>query len=138
MADAEALGIESVLGSAPLPDLAALADAARYTGRTALARLALLAERARFSGSPEARAAAFLLGRLADDAGGPPVAAVRWYGDYLREAAGGVFAAEALGRKLAALWRAADPAAAGVAADYLRRYPAGPYAAQAHDLVDPP
>jgi hypothetical protein len=138
VADAEAHGVDAALGGASLRDLAALADAARFTGRPDLARRALLAERARFSGSPEARAAAFLLGRIADDAGGSPASAVRWYDDYLREAPGGAFAAEALGRKLAALRSAGDPAARTTASEYLRRYPEGPYAAQARDLVESP
>jgi hypothetical protein len=138
VADAEARGADAVLGGAALQDLAALADAARYAGRSDLARRALLAERARFSGSPEARAAAFLLGRIADDTGGAPGAAARWYDDYLREAPGGAFAAEALGRKLAALRRTGDPAALAAASDYLRRYPEGPYAAQAREILVSP
>ena len=138
VSEAEARGVDAVLGRVALPDLAALADASRYAGRQDLARRALLAERARFSGSPEARAAAFLLGRIADDAGGPPGPAVRWYDDYLSEAPGGAFAAEALGRKLAALARAGDPAARAAAAEYLRRYPEGPYAGQARETLGAP
>ncbi len=120
-----------------LADLAALADAARYAGRSDLARRALLAERARFPGSAEARAAAFLLGRIADD-GASTAAAVRWYDDYLTEAPHGAFAAEALGRKLVALRRAGDPAARPTAAEYLRRYPDGPHAAAARELAADP
>jgi ferric-dicitrate binding protein FerR (iron transport regulator) len=138
VADAEARGLEASLRQASLPDLVALADAARYAGRADLARRALLAERGRFVGSPEAHAAAFLLGRLADDAAGPATAAVDWYDRYLAEAPGGVFAAEALGRKLAALQRAGDPAARTTAATYLRLHPEGPHAARAREILAAP
>jgi len=136
--DAEARGVDPTVRAVPLGDLVALADAARYAGRPALARRALLEQRARFAGSPEARAAAFLLGRLADDSGEPTDAAIHWYEAYLTEAPGGAFAPEALGRKLTALRRTGDPAARAAAAEYLRRYPEGPYAAAARELsVDP-
>jgi ferric-dicitrate binding protein FerR (iron transport regulator) len=137
LADADARGVDGVRRLAPLADLAALADAARYAGRPALARDALLSVRARFAGAPEARAAAFLLGRLADDGGGPTQGAVSWYDMYLAESPSGPFAAEALGRKLTALRRAKDPAARSAADEYLRRYPDGPYAAAARELATP-
>jgi TolA-binding protein len=136
VADAQARGVDSALHGAPLPDLAALADAARYAGDSDLARRALLAERSRFPGSAEAHAAAFLLGRLADSGGGAAGGAVSWYDTYLAEAPRGAFAAEALGRKLAALRRAHDPGARAVAAEYLQRYPKGPYAASARELTE--
>ena len=50
-------------------ELVALADAARYAGRTYLAERVLRAQRTRFPGTPAAGAAAFFLGRLADDRG---------------------------------------------------------------------
>jgi len=78
---AEARGIDATIAASPLPEIAALADAARYTGRNDLARRALLAERSRFPGSPEARSAAFLLGRMAE--AGSPAAAIDWYDRYL-------------------------------------------------------
>jgi hypothetical protein len=137
LADADARGVNAMLRKAPLADLAALADAARYAGRPALARDALLSVRARFAGASEARAAAFLLGRLADDGGGPTRGAVAWYDTYLAESPSGPFAAEALGRKLTALRRAGDPAARSTADEYLRRYPEGPYAAAARELATP-
>jgi hypothetical protein len=137
LADADARGVKGMLRKAPLADLAALADAARYAGRPALARDALLSVRARFAAASEARAAAFLLGRLADDGGGPTQAAVVWYDTYLAESPSGPFAAEALGRKLTALRRAGSPAARTTADEYLRRYPEGPYAAAARELATP-
>jgi hypothetical protein len=136
LADAEARGLDAVLAQAPLADLAALADAARYAGRGAVARRALLAQRDRFAASAEARAAAFLLGRLADD-GGSPAEARSWYDRYLVEAPAGAVAAEALGRKMMALHRAGDPAAPAVAAAYLRRHPDGPHAAAAREIAGP-
>ena len=136
IAEAESRGIDAVLKQVPLTDLVALADAARYAGRTDVARRALLAQRDRFATTAEAHAAAFLLGRLADDAGGSPEAALRWYDRYLVEAPRGAFAAEALGRKMIALRRASDPAAPSVAAEYLRLHPSGPHAASAREIVN--
>ncbi len=137
VAAAVARGVEATLRRVSLADLVAVADAARYAGRDDLARRALLAERARFAGAAESHAAAFLLGRLADDAGGSPEA-IRWYDAYLAEAPHGAFAADALGRKLAALRRAHDPAARAAAAEYLERYPEGPYAGAARELLAAP
>ncbi|MFT3766539.1 MAG: FecR domain-containing protein [Minicystis sp.] len=135
LAEAEARGIDAVLKQVPLADLVALADAARYAGRADVARRALVAQRERFASTTEAHTSAFLLGRLADDAGGAPEVALRWYDRYLVEAPGGTFAAEALGRKMMVLRRAGDPAAAAVAAEYLRLHPAGPHAAAAREIV---
>jgi hypothetical protein len=139
IADAEAQGIDAALAGVGLADLAALADAARYSGKTDLARRALAAERARFPGSREASRATFLLGRIADDAQGSPAAAVALYDEYLAAAPGGAFAEEALGRKMVALRRSGGRAAArGVAAEYLRRYPGGAFAAAARELGQEP
>lgn len=137
--EAEARGIDATVGQASLADLGALADAARYAGRTDVARRALLAQRMRFAGSSEARTAAFLLGRIADDAQGSPAAAIGWYDNYLAEAPSGQFASEALGRKMIATRRTSGPAAArAVAEEYLRRFPQGGYAVAAKDLTPAP
>lgn len=135
--EADARGLDVVVKQAPLSDLVALADAARYAGRSDVARRALLAERERFASTPEARAAAFLLGRAADDGGAGPSAALRWYDQYLAEAPEGAFAVEARGRRLLALRRAGDPSAAAAAAEYLRRHPDGPHAATAREIAEP-
>ena len=133
--DAEALGIGSVAETAPLGDLIALADAARYAGRSDIARQCLLAQRARFAGSAAATAAAFLLGRMAD-AGGQTARAIQLYDAYLAEG-GGAFAAEALGRKMAALDRSGSrDAARAVAQQYVGRYPNGGYAKLARALLE--
>lgn len=125
--------LDDVLRGAPLAELNALADAARYTGRHELARRALTSERRRFPATATASMAAFLLGRLADDRGDADEA-VRWYERYLAETPNGAFAAEALGRQMLASKR--DRARAGaLAQQYLRRFPQGPYAAAAKSFV---
>jgi ferric-dicitrate binding protein FerR (iron transport regulator) len=133
LADAQQLGLDAALARSTLPDLVALADAARYKGRADVARRALLAQRERFGSSTAARTAAFLLGRLAES---EPEVAIAWYDRYVGEAPNGEFAAEALGRKLVAVhrvsgWQAARP----VADEYLRRFPHGAYAARARELA---
>jgi hypothetical protein len=135
VADAEARGVDTIIGSGPLRDLAALADAARYAGRSDLARRALLAERSRFSGSPEARSAAFLLGRMAE--GGSPAAAISWYDQYLAESPGGSLAAEALGRKMIVVRNSGGrDAARPIAEEYVKRHPRGPFADAAAEILD--
>ncbi len=137
LAEAEERGVDAVIDQASLADLSALADAARYAGRSDLARRALVAERTRFPGSAEARSAAFLLGRLADAAA--PATAVTWYDRYLAEAPGGSLAAEALGRKMLALRASAGRDAARPAAEeYRRRYPDGPFARAAGEILGDP
>ena len=134
LAEAERGGIDGCLASCPVEALAALADAARYGGRPALARRVLLATRDRFPGSVPARAAAFLLGRMADGA-----AAVEWYDRYLAESPEGVYAAEALGRKMMAIERLGDRSSARrIAAEYRSRFPAGAYLPQATALLQHP
>jgi len=130
---AEARGIDTTLSHGSRADVVALADAARYLHERPLAKRGLLAERSRFGGSPEARAAAFVLGSMADDAGSRDEA-IRWYDSYLAESPSGSFAAEALGRKLVALVASGDTADASlVAREYLRRFPHGAHAGYARD-----
>jgi hypothetical protein len=135
--EAERRGIDTSLDSAGEADLSALADAARYAGRIELARRALMAVRTRFAGSPRAQAAAFLLGRMMDDAGSAR-AAVEWYDRYLAEAPQGPLAAEALGRRMVALRHLGDVEACRRSArDYLRQFPSGPYAGVAGEIAEP-
>ncbi|MGH7440127.1 MAG: tetratricopeptide repeat protein, partial [Polyangiaceae bacterium] len=132
---AEARGIDATLGEAPRADVVALADAARYLRQRPLARRGLMTERTRFPGSPEARAAAFVLGTMADDAAAHDEA-IRWYDTYLSESPSGSFAAEALGRKVVSLAAAGQSTAAAAAArQYLRRFPQGAHAGYARDLL---
>lgn len=135
---AETRGTEVSLSRGSLADVVALADAARYLHDRALAKRGLLAERSRFAGSAEARGAAFVLGRMADD-GGSRDEAIRWYDTYLTESPGGPFVAEALGRKLVASAESGDAVGArAVAREYLRRFPHGAHAGYAHDHLPEP
>lgn len=135
LADAEARGLDTIIDAGTLRDLAALADAARYAGRSDLARRALLAERSRFAGSPEARSAAFLLGRMAES--GSPAAAISWYDQYLAESPGGSLAAEALGRKMIVVRKSSGrDAARPIAEEYAKRHPQGSFAAAAAEILE--
>ena len=140
--EAERYGIEACARDCPVESLAALADAARYLGKGDLARRVLLVERQRFPGSSPARAAAFLLARLADEGGQgarAARAAIDWYDHYLTESPDGVYAEEALGRKMLAIEKVPDHAGARrVAAEYVRRFPTGGYLPQAAALMKHP
>jgi hypothetical protein len=134
--EAESEGVGHALAARPLADLRALGDAARYSGDSALATRCYTAVRARFPSSGDARTAAFLLGRIAEEqqhAGGD---AVRWYDKYLTEAPTGAFAGDALGRKMVIVSKSQGrDAARPLAERYLQRFPSGPYAAAARDLA---
>jgi ferric-dicitrate binding protein FerR (iron transport regulator) len=130
---AEARELARVLREAPLDDLEALADAARYARRKDLARPALLALRERFAGSRAAREAAFLLGRLEERAGAAR-GALSWYERYLSDDPNGAYAAQALGRQLSLSNELGAQRARAVAHEYLQRFPRGPYAALAREL----
>jgi hypothetical protein len=135
--EAEARGLDAAIDGSPLVDLGALADAARYAGRGDIAQRALIAERTRFPDSPEARSAAFLLGRMTETSS--PGTAVTWYDRYLAEAPGGSLAAEALGRKMLAVNASSGRATARpIAEDYQRRFPQGAFAAAAAEILREP
>jgi len=131
---AERRGIESVLAHGSHAELAALADAARYTRRSRLAGRALNAERQRFPETAEGREASFFLGNLAED-GGDRSGAVSWYGRYLREDAAGTYAAQALGRKMLIESRRASSSAGIDAEEYLHLFPSGSYAGAARLIL---
>ena len=131
-------GIDRVLAEADAPALVALADAARYTRRADLAARVLRAERARFAGTPAADAAAFFLGRLADDRGATSEG-LAWYQRYLSEASHGPYAAEALGRAMLAVAELSGrPAARTLARQYLTRFPDGTYLLNARSILEAP
>jgi TolA-binding protein len=133
---AEAIGIADVLATRGEADLMALADAARFSGRKPLARDALLTVRRRFPGGARAATATFLLGKLDDEAGRPADAA-GWYERYLDEAKGGPLVMEASARAISAWKRAGDTARARASAEsYLRRFPDGPSAGAAREILD--
>jgi FecR protein len=132
IAEAEHRGLERTMSNGSLDELAALADAARYSGRASIAKRVLLAERQRFPSSSAARDAAFFLGRLAEETGG---GAFEWYERYIQESPRGTYASQAFGRKMMLLYKQRGASAAKpVATEYLARYPKGPYAAAARKI----
>jgi hypothetical protein len=134
--DAEAEGVSRAVSTRSLADLRALGDAARYQGNATLARGAFKAIRTRFPSSGEARTAAFLMGRVAEEQDQAADEALRWYDRYLAEAPGGEFAGDALGRKMILVSKLQGRDAARPLADrYLQRFPSGHYAAAARDLA---
>lgn len=135
LASAEKRGLDRALAEAPLADLGALADAARYAHRPEVARRALAAQRTRFPGSVQARDAAFFLGGL-EETQGDGSGAVDWYGTYLRESPTGAYASQALGRKMMLVQRLrGTDEARSIATDYLDRFHDGPYAPHARALL---
>ncbi len=138
IAAAERRGVREVMARGTQADLAALADAARYTRRGDLARRALVAERTRFAGSTAAREAGYFLGVLSEDEG-TWRSALEWYARYRREDPAGTYTAPALGRTMVLEARREGNAAARAdAEDYLRRFPNGPYAPTARQIVSAP
>jgi len=132
------LGLDDCLAQSTASELAALADAARYTRRDDVARKVLLAERHRFAGTRAAADAGMLLGRLAE-AQQNDGQALRWFDTYLAEAPGGAYAAEALGRKMAVVRHSGGSAAArAVAQEYIKKYPEGTYSSAARAILNSP
>jgi hypothetical protein len=128
-------GIPACLQACSPAELSALADAARYTGKTELAEQSLRALRSRFVRAPEGRAAAFLLGRLREGQGAAQEART-WYDTYLSESRAGAYAAEALAGKMRTVTKTDGRAAAEpLAREYLKRYPAGVHAGTAHGIL---
>jgi hypothetical protein len=138
VAEAEAHGLDKALLEVDGTALMALSDASRYSGRPEVAVRALVAERQRFPDTAYAHAAAFLLGKLADDRG-EVAAGLAWYRRYLAETPDGPYAAEALGRKMLAIERMSGrDAARSIAAEYVQRFPNGTYMLQAHAILANP
>ncbi|MET0792563.1 MAG: FecR domain-containing protein [Polyangiaceae bacterium] len=134
---ADTLGLDNALAAAGARDLKALALAARYTGRRTLSLRAWNALRERFPGPAVSVGAAFFLGRGYEEQGDLS-GALRWLGRYLAETPSGVYAGEALGRKLLLLDKSGDHAAAlSSAREYLSRYPRGAYAKSAQAIAQP-
>lgn len=132
---ARSVGIPSVIETYGASELQALAQAASYTGHTSLSLRVWKALRQRFPGKSEGRQAAFFLGRIYEQQG-QVLEAMGWLNNYLAEAPGGVFAAEALGRKMHLVRRLQGVAAGrSVAKQYLRRFPQGPYARAARGML---
>jgi TolA-binding protein len=128
--------LESATATASGPDLFALGNAARFTGKPGLAVKAYQAVRQRFSNTEEASGAAFFLGRLSESS--DPTRAMGWYERYVAEAPKGAWVADALGRHLVLLNGTQGAASAqGAAKNYLGRFPNGPYAGFARTILGP-
>jgi transmembrane sensor len=133
---AESDGFEGLCQRSNLADLLALSEAARFAGRVDRARLALTSLRERFRGEPAASVATFTLGRMAFDSSRDYLGAAKWFRTYLAEQPGGSLAREAMGRLVESLERGGDHTSAKIAArDYLSRYPDGPQARLAQQVV---
>lgn len=131
---AEERGLDTAIAQVSSDELAALSDAARYSRRDDVARRALAAQRHRFPGSRRANDAAFLLGRLEETAQHSELA-LGWYDRCLNESPSGTYTSEALGRKMTLVHRLHGAARARpIAAEYLRRFSHGTYAAAARAL----
>jgi hypothetical protein len=136
VSDAASQGMDRVISTRPLGDLRALGDAARYADRSDVAKRAYTTIRERFPSSSEARTAAFLLGRVAEEQEHASGQALRWYDTYYAESPAGPFAGDALGRKMILVSRAQGrDAARPLAQRYVERFPLGTYSAAAHDLA---
>ncbi len=136
LAAAEREGFDGICAGASAGDLRALGDAARLGGSTGRAVQAFGALRKRFPGSAEAAAAAFILGRIAQDQSKDYAGAVGWLSRYLAEQPGGAFAEDALGRLVEAMDRQGDAAGARRTAErYLAAYPGGPHAGYARRVL---
>ncbi len=132
---AEERGVESILASGSASELHALSQAARFSGKGQLGHRCLVQLRQRHPQSGQARSAAFVLGRMADQ-GGQSASALQWYDTYLAESPGGALAAEAHGRRMALLHRMGRTSEAEAAArTYLDAYPKGGYAPVAKDIL---
>lgn len=136
--DAQSQGVGNALSGRSASELKALAQAARYTGDSSLARRTWGAIRRRFDGQSQATQAAFFLARI-EEGSGNTTSALRLFDAYLKQAPSGVYASEALGRKVALLSRSSNRARVeSTAREYLRRFPRGPYAELARSVVNSP
>jgi transmembrane sensor len=138
LAAAEAEGFDATCRAASAKDLVLLGNAARFAGSGARAEQAFRQVRSRFAGSHEASMAAFFLGRIAYDQQGNRREAARWFQSYLLEEPAGGLAREASGRLLEAQRALGDREAYRASARaYLERYPSGPHAGLARELLKP-
>jgi hypothetical protein len=129
-------GWAQVLEESNTADLMAVANAARFLGRTESSREALDALRRRFKGTFAAQSATYLLGRLVEPSNSKE--AINWYLQYEREAPSGALVAEAAGRRLLLLQAAGDRSGTErLAREYVSRFPDGPYAGVARKIVLP-
>jgi hypothetical protein len=133
---AERASFDQVCRVATEKELLALADAGRFFGPTRRAVAALTALRQRFPGSPDARTAAFTLGRIAFESDHDYGKAAGWFETYMREEPRGPLMGDAFGRLMEARLHSGDGAGARASAQqYLRRFPGGPYSSEAIGIL---
>lgn len=137
LAEAERKGFEGICREAGGSDLLTLAEAARFAGRAERAQQALRTVRTRFGRSEDAAMAAFVLGRIAAENRRDYPDAAHWFRTYLVERPGGRLNREAEGRLLESLAFMDRNTARAAARTYLERYPTGPHAAFARNLIGP-
>jgi TolA-binding protein len=129
-------GFENECARVTASELALLMDVARYAGHVDRAEQAARTLRSRFAGKPQAALAAFTLGRIAFDRASDYGDAARWFRVYLSEQPAGALAREAEGRLMESLARSGQASQARqVAREYLQRYPEGPHARVARQLI---
>ena len=135
---AQSIGVTAAAESLSASRIAQLAEYLRLEGQPDEAERILRRLRARYPADPEARRAAFVLGRLALDHTKYDRAR-HWFQTVLREAPRSSFAEEAFGRLIDTEVRAGHAAAARSAAEqYLSRYPQGSYRRVAEQLIGQP
>jgi transmembrane sensor len=133
---AESANFDQVCRTASAKELLALADAGRFFGPYRRAVTALGALRRRFPGSADAGTAAFTLGRIIFENEHAYAQAASWFETYLREQPTGPLMGDAFGRLMEARLRSGDDSGARAnAAQYLRRFPAGPYSSEARGIL---
>jgi len=129
-------GFEAAVARAPVTELSLLGDTARFAGKPGDALTAYQALRLRGAGTAAAKQAAFTIARVHFDQRAAYAEAARWFRTYLAEQPGGPLAREAEGRLMESLSRAGDRSGARQAATgYLAKYPHGPHARVASQLL---
>jgi TolA-binding protein len=133
LAVAEREGFEQICARGSAEDVINLGELARLAHDYNRAELAYRAANRRFSSPPRAVIA---LGRIELDQHNNPVAAARWFDEYMKRFPHGELAQEAAGLLLESRLKAGDNAGARDAAEsYLEHFPDGPYAKKAHGIV---
>lgn len=136
LAAARRFGFQRTCRLATAKELLALADASRLFGSPidAIAPLKIL--RQRFAGTTEAATAAFRLGLIAFETQHSYAEAARWFEIYMRDQPSGPLMGDSFGRLMQARSRGGEiQAARSDAQEYLRRFPAGPYAGEARGIL---
>jgi hypothetical protein len=133
---AKRFGFQRACRLATAKELLALADAARLFGSPVDAVTPLKILRQRFAGTTDAATAAFRLGLVAFESQHAYAEASRWFEIYLRDQPSGPLMGDSFGRLMQARARGGDhQAARSDAQEYLRRFPAGPYAGEARGIL---